>query len=125
MAFSKLIDSPDNAMKFDVSDMESEEGQWYMDLPKTKDIVGSIEALRTLEGSTATTSSEKQKKERKPKPQGNPNTTTAKIVAIEEIFEESEEEDEDLMMYEKPDTDVEDSDDDATLVQRSKPSAPV
>jgi telomere length regulation protein len=46
-------------------------------------------------------------------------------MAIEEISDKSEAEDEDLMMYEKPDTDASDSEEDPTLIQRSKPSPPV
>jgi telomere length regulation protein len=54
--------------------------------------------------------------------QAKPHT---KVMAIEEISDESEAEDEDLMMYEKPDTDASDSEEDPTLVQRSKPRPPV
>ncbi|EEY18593.1 conserved hypothetical protein [Verticillium alfalfae VaMs.102] len=44
---------------------------------------------------------------------------------IEEVEDSSESEDDDLMVYNKPDDDAEDSDEDATLVRRDKPKAPV
>ncbi|KAL1952575.1 hypothetical protein VTO42DRAFT_4796 [Malbranchea cinnamomea] len=127
MAFSKLVDTPDNALKFDVPDMEGQEAQWYIDLPKIKDSVGTVTSLKSL-GTPDADTDQKQSKEGASKYRSSgkpkPNNHVAKAV-IEEISEGSEEEDEDLMMYEKPDTDASDSEDDPTLVQRSKPTAPV
>ncbi len=55
------------------------------------------------------------------------NQAISKIVSIQEI--EDEEEDgvssDELTPYEKPDSDPEDEDEDPTLVQRNKPTAPV
>ena len=125
MAFSRLVDSPDHVLNFDTSDMESEEAGWYMNLTNINDRIGSIESLNAIENSTRDITLQKQKAERMPKSQSKHNASAAKVVAIEEIAGESEEEDDDLMMFEKPDTDESDSEDDATLVQRSKPSSPV
>ncbi|KAI9698436.1 MAG: telomere binding protein [Candelina mexicana] len=53
--------------------------------------------------------------------------STSKIISIEEI-EDDEEDDvssDDLIPYEKPDSDPEDEDEDPTLVQRNKPTAPL
>ncbi|KAI5302499.1 hypothetical protein KEM55_001054, partial [Ascosphaera atra] len=44
---------------------------------------------------------------------------------IEVLTIEDEEEDKDLLPYEKPDSDPEDSEDDVTLIDRSKPNPPV
>ena len=125
MAFSRIVDLPGNAVKFDISAMESEEARWYMDLPNTKDQIGSIGSLNAIPSSTKGAALQKPQKKGRSKSQSKPNGPAAKIVAIEEKSEGDEEEDDDLMMYEKPDTDASDSEDDATLVQRSKPSSPV
>src|SRR5436190_15432411 len=42
MSISRLIDSPDKVMKFDLEEMESSEAQWYMGLTNVEDNVGSV-----------------------------------------------------------------------------------
>ncbi|KAL2819815.1 telomere length regulation protein-domain-containing protein [Aspergillus granulosus] len=126
-AISQLIEEPGKAMRFDLEEMESAEAEWYLSLIRTEDSIGSLGSIRPqLTGSAElklksipTSHSRRFKKATQ--------ATTAKIVAIEEIddLEGEEDEDEDLIPYEKPDEDPSDSDDDPTLVQRNKPTAPV
>ncbi|PLB55839.1 hypothetical protein P170DRAFT_461602 [Aspergillus steynii IBT 23096] len=127
-AISQLVEEPGKAMRFDLEEMESDEARWYLNLIKTQDTIGSLESIRSPRESR----SESQKHTTK-----NASTTSAKqanqqrvkIMSIEEIGEsgdeESEDEDDDLIPYEKPDEDPSDSDDDPTLIQRNKPTAPV
>lgn len=126
MALSRLTDAPDKAMNFELEAMESDEAIWYMDLPKIDDQVGTIRDLVALNKDTpgfgGSTKSSHSKPGDKRKSKRN-NQNTSKIVSIEEISDESE--NDDLLPYEKPDSDASDSEEDATLVQRSKPSAPV
>ena len=44
---------------------------------------------------------------------------------VVEVMSDSEDEDADLMVYEKPDSDPEDDTDDPTAINRNKPTAPV
>ena len=100
-----------------------------MDLPQLDDHVGSIANLENLADLKSPGSSQAKKKDRgtplkksrKPKSE-RPAT---KIVSVQEVSEDSESEDEDLVSYEKPDSDPSDSEEDPTLIQRSKPNAPV
>lgn len=129
MAISQLVEPPGKGMRFDLEEMESEEAQWYLNLVNVRDTVGS---LQTLIAKAQTASQQKTRKSTKesakssaPK-RSRPIGHTSKIVSIEEIDDSSEEsEDEDLIPYEKPDSDPEDSDDDPTLVNRSKIAVPV
>ncbi|KAI9720016.1 MAG: hypothetical protein M1812_003142 [Candelaria pacifica] len=56
-----------------------------------------------------------------------PSQPSSKIISIEEIEDDEDHEvsSEDLIPYEKPDSDPDDEDEDPTLVQRNKPKAPV
>ncbi|KAK2757076.1 telomere binding protein [Arachnomyces sp. PD_36] len=129
LAISALVDAPDKAMKFDLEEMESEEAKWYRSLTGINDSIGSVQDLRDWNESTAL--QEKTNDTRGPakKPanerRAHTKVHTSKIVAIEEVSTDSEEEDDDLMSYEKPDSDASDSEDDPTLIQRSKAVAPV
>ena len=125
-AISEIIEQQGKGMRFDLEEMESDEAIWYLDLAKRNDSVGPIESITSLKepAKPAETQTKKQSASRTSTPK-QPNIRTAKIVAIEEIDEDEDEEDEDLIPYEKPDDDASDSDDDPTLVQRNKPTAPV
>lgn len=124
-AISELVDPKERQMNFDSEDVRSDEGQWYRNLTRVRDPIGSISDMK------AAVSASKKKKSRSEAEINNskPSKTVAhskpgsKIVSIEEI--ETSSEDDDLPVYEKPDSDPSDSDDDPTLVQRDKPSAPV
>jgi len=130
-AVSKLVDKADKTMNFGVDEIASEEALAWLELVKTDDRVGEMEDLKKA----ATLTSPKTERRRPastiaqslPKPARH----GTKIVAIEEILDSdqenasSEEEDPELRPYGRPDSDAEDSDDDPTLVNRNKPSAPV
>ncbi|KAF9883286.1 telomere binding protein [Aspergillus nanangensis] len=122
-AISQLVEDQGKAMKFDLEEMESDDALWYLSLIKAEDAIGSLDQLRKTEllapeAPKASKSSSLKNSSARPR--------TAKIVSIEEIESENESsEDEDLIPYEKPDGDPSDSDDDPTLVQRNKPTAPV
>ncbi|KAL3459423.1 telomere length regulation protein-domain-containing protein [Aspergillus heterothallicus] len=125
-AISQLIEEPGKAMRFDLEEMESAEAKCYLGLIQTEDSIGSLDSIK-LQGIGATEPKQKPSfSHSRPLKTATP-TTTAKIVAIEEIYDSDAEEDEDadLIPYEKPDEDPSDSDDDPTLVQRNKPTAPV
>jgi telomere length regulation protein len=123
---SGLIEEPDKALKFDIEEMRGEEADWYLNLTKVEDEVGSSESIRTLQRALPT---KPEPIRSKPLPKSKPvqHHGTSKIVAIEEIedTDEEEDEDDDLMPYEKPGDDPYDSDEDPTLIQRNKPIAPV
>lgn len=129
MGISALVDSPDKAMKFDLEEMNSEEAKWYRSLTGIGDSIGSIESLTDWKEAMAPQQPKKDSKTSTSKHAvedvSHKHVHTTRIVAIEEITTDSEEEDDDLMSYEKPDSDASDSEDDPTLIQRSKPTAPV
>ncbi|KAK2813187.1 hypothetical protein FQN50_000865 [Emmonsiellopsis sp. PD_5] len=127
MALSRLVDPIDKAMKFDIDEMESDEARWYIDLPTIKDGVGSLDDLKDLASTRGAKQPQKKPKRQAPRASSTsgpaPGGATSKIISIEELSEESDEED--LLPYEKPDSDAEDSEEDPTLINRSKPNAPV
>lgn len=129
IAISALVDSPDKAMKFDLEEMNSEEAKWYQSLTGIEDSIGSIESLVDWKEAMAPQKPKKDSKTSTSKHAAedvsHKHVHTTRIVSIEEIATDSEEEDDDLMSYEKPDSDASDSEDDPTLIQRSKPTAPV
>lgn len=126
-AVSELIDVEDKRMKFSMSEIDDANGMWYRSLCKHNDVIGSLEDLKALALRTgkgfAKAASKQPRMKKEPVVKQKP-TTESKIVSIEEVTD-SEDEDDDLPIYEKPDSDEEDSDEDATLVQRNKPTAPV
>ncbi|RAL13795.1 telomere length regulation TEL2 family protein [Aspergillus homomorphus CBS 101889] len=128
-AISQLIEPAGKGMKFDLEEMESSEAMWYLSLLNTQDNVGTLESIKLLQRSTPPTHQTHAHKVSSARGAGSSkkvNTRTAKILAIEEIEDSEEEsEDEDLVPYEKPDEDFSDDDDDPTVVQRNKPTAPV
>ena len=126
-AFSELVDPKDKRMAFSTDEMNSPDGQWYRSLTSVKDSVGSIKDLK-IESTPSIKSSNQLSKS----VNSNSSTrskkiaqSTSKIISIEELNDSSESEIEDLPMYEKPDSDPEDEDEDPTLIQRDRPTAPV
>ncbi|THC92106.1 hypothetical protein EYZ11_008432 [Aspergillus tanneri] len=130
-AISRLIEEPGKAMRFDLDEMDGDEARWYLNLIESQDAIGSLKSIQFPQEPTskpqktpakdlslASTANRKQ-----------PSQKRIKIMSIEEIDEpendQSEDEDEDLIPYEKPDEDPSDSDEDPTLVQRNRPTAPV
>ncbi|OHE98963.1 telomere length regulation protein [Colletotrichum orchidophilum] len=123
-ALSSLIDGGDKKLDFKMEEMTTEEAQFYKDLVKTLDSVGPIDTLIN----TPEVEQNKQPQppvphRRKPAPKSKQAAAPSKFI-IQEVSD-SESEDEDLVPYIKPSDDPEDSDEDATLVRRDKPKAPV
>ncbi|KAG7121153.1 DNA replication checkpoint protein tel2 like [Verticillium longisporum] len=122
-ALSSLSDTNQNKLDFKTDEMDSEEAKWYKSLPTMADEVGPVEPL------VSTSAMKPEEPNVKPAPAKPitrrvlPPRNTGFI--IEEVEDSSESEDDDLMAYNKPDDDAEDSDEDATLVRRDKPKAPV
>ena len=126
-AISELVDPKDKRMAFSTDEMNSSDGLWYRSLTKVKDPLGSIEDLKSAsaaltESSVKSSKSVDSNASARPK---KPAQVSSKVISIEEIDDSSESEAEDLPMYGKPDSDPEDEDEDPTLVQRNRPTAPV
>jgi len=127
MTVSKLVDQPARAMNFPLEADEVEEARLWTGLTEVQDAVGDINVLRTpldLVNKSRGPSVNLRTGKTKAKPVPKSASPSSKIIAIEEIDEVSEEED-DLVPYSKPDDDPSDSDDDPTLIDRLKPSQPV
>ncbi|KAF7510899.1 hypothetical protein GJ744_005729 [Endocarpon pusillum] len=130
MAISRLVDQPDKTMNFDVEEMQSQEAKWWFSLVSVEDAMGAVEVLRTLSTNTRRATSQlipqKRNAAQTPQRKRRAQAETSKIISIEEVDDDdSESEDDDLIPYQKPDEDPEDSDEDPTLINRSKPKAPV
>lgn len=126
-AFSELVDPKDKQMTFSADEMDSPDGQWYRNLTKINDSVGSITDLKPafappIQSSTQLSKSANSSNSARAKKSA---PATSKVISIEEIDDDSDSEAEDLPMYEKPDSDPDDEDEDPTLVQRDRPTAPV
>jgi telomere length regulation protein len=128
MAISQLVESASSVMKFDLEEAESERAKWYLALVRAKDSIGSLEPLRTQNAGNRMSKKNSRKKlssRLPPQDHAKASSHASKVISIEEITDDTEKEDDDLIPHEKPDTDASDSDDDPTLVRRSKPTAPV
>jgi telomere length regulation protein len=125
-ALSSLVDKDDKKMDFKMEEMSTPEAKWYKSLVGVSDIIGSLEPLKSkaVVKVPKKVQPSKQKQSQKPTvPQRG-----SKIVAIEELSDDSVQEESDndgLIPYSKPDSDAEDSDEDPTLITRNKPTAPV
>jgi telomere length regulation protein len=118
-------------MKFDLEEVETDEAQWYLSLTTVEDKVRSLDVLRDPKQSETKKAVKKSKSQvpyysrtsQRP-PAAGP---TSKVIAIEEISDDEDVhmEEDDLLPYEKPDSDASDSEEDPTLIQRGKPTAPV
>lgn len=128
-AISELVDPKDKQMNFSMEEVHGAEGQWYRNLTKQKDVIGSIGDLKPVSGGVLrkwqSSSPKSRAKKSKPLKPSSAANTSSKIISIVELDDSSESEDDDLVPYEKPDSDPEDSEEDATLVQRGRPVAPV
>ena len=115
-AISGLVDEDDKKINFDMEELKTAEAMSFIGLVHVEDRVGSIKDMHTP-----------QKKELSISVQGTKPIrrgldrppTKSKII---EVVDESDEDD--LIPYAKPDSDPEDEDEDATLVERNKPKAP-
>ncbi|KAJ3565713.1 hypothetical protein NPX13_g7403 [Xylaria arbuscula] len=123
---SGLVHGKETKLDFKMEEMGTEEADWYKSLVYVSDKAGPLDPLRT---STSLSQPNPPKepfrlsKQQKAPPPKKSTTKTGFI--IEEIQDDDEQEDVDLVPYAKPDSDVEDSDDDPTLINRDKPKAPV
>ena len=127
-AVSELVDAKDKRMVFSTEELSSPDGHWYKNLTKVNDAIGLIKDLKPVQASSTKFLGKRPKPETsniKSAKLTKPPNASSKIISIEEINDSSEAEPNDLPMYEKPDSDLSDEDEDPTLVQRNKPTAPV
>lgn len=126
---SEMIDPSDKRLAFSNEEMDNAEMGWYRSLFKVQDHIGSVDDIKSPFVATAHRHTKLKTVEHKGGKQLGPvlnkSTTISKIISIEEIDDEVESEDEDLAMYDKPDSDEDDEDEDPTLIQRNKATAPV
>ena len=142
MILSELVDKPDNRMKFDIDQSQTDEFAWFRSLAKIHDKIGNfsdirqhntgekIMASRSLTSENRKTGGEISKKTKDNSlKSGTPSKYTKlapdipQSLRIVELSDDSEEDD--LIPYAKPDSDPEDEDEDPTLVERNRPTAPV
>lgn len=126
VGISQCVDAPGSVLKFDVEDMDTEAVKELLGLTKIQDQIGLLDDLRSSESTKQQTVPKKRKiiqpQPRKATPKTNQQES--KILSIEEISSSSDNED-DLVPYQKPHSDPEDSDEDPTLLNRDKPKAPI
>ncbi|POR30874.1 DNA replication checkpoint protein tel2 [Tolypocladium paradoxum] len=125
-SLSALIDNKSKKLDFHMEEMETDEAEWFKGLSSVSDPVGPFDSILSTnkpasQAPSYTSATTKSKGRPKTKP-GPPDITTIPKAIIEEI--DSSDGDDNLVPYAKG-SDPEDSDDDATLVQRNKPKAPV
>lgn len=125
-ALSSLVEKGDKKLDFHMEETNQEEGGWYKGLVAVVDQPGALDALKVKESKT--TGPSPLRPEKRAKPSRNvairPPKPPPQGFVIEEV-DDGESEEDDLIPYAKPDSDAEDSDEDATLVQRNRPKAPV
>jgi telomere length regulation protein len=120
-ALSALVDNSEKRLNFKMEETDQDEGKWYKELTAVSDELGSLDPL--LEARTESLPKRRQGPQKPPKrPAPQPPQTG---FVIEELSDGEAPEEDDIVPYAKPDSDPEDSDDDATLVRRDKPKAPV
>ncbi|TVY88746.1 DNA replication checkpoint protein tel2, partial [Lachnellula willkommii] len=125
-ALSGLVDKGDKKMDFKVDEMSTSEAKWYKSLTTVSDTIGSADFLKSELVALPTLKS--QPRPSKPVKKPAPFNGSSKIISIEEVDDDDEEEDsddDDLVPYAKPDSDPEDSDEDATNIIRDKSTVPV
>ena len=122
VAISQLTDKPESRLKFDFPESEQKQAQWYQSLVYVDDHPSSVSELKPMAFSNVDGHAGDALKIKKPLrlKQREVKSERPKITVVEDS-----EDDDDLMPYAKPDSDAEDSDEDATLTRRNKPKAPV
>ncbi|KAI9171279.1 DNA replication checkpoint protein tel2 [Paramyrothecium foliicola] len=130
---SELIDGGEKRLNFQMEELETEEAHFLKGLVRVKDDPGPADLIQSAAspGSVSNVRSATKAKanfEKRPKPKAKPEPKISALkprAIIEEVDTDGEEEeDDDLVPYAKG-SDPEDSDDDATLVQRDKVKPPV
>ena len=126
-AISELVDAEGKRMNFSSEEVDNAEGRWYRSLVTIQDTVGSIEDLKRDNRAINNLPAKKQVPipTRSKEIPSTRNEQASRIIAIEEIGDNIETEDDDLVTYGKPDSDLSDEDEDPTLIQRDRPTAPV
>jgi telomere length regulation protein len=118
---SNLVDK-DKRLNFSMDSLNDADAEVLQSLITCNDDIGSIETLADSKTPQTPHDSvnigKRRGKQIVPEP-----VSTSKVMAIEEIHESGG--DDDIPVYAKPDSDEEDEDEDPTLVQRNKPTAPV
>ena len=109
-SISRKLDPEERRLKFKVPDTESSEAETWRSLI---DIDDEIFPLKDLQGGIIEETTE------------TPAGETPDMVPAEEFLIDDEDLDADLKTYPAPDSDVEDSDDDPTLVNREKTLNPL
>lgn len=125
-ALSSLIDAEEKQVNFKVDELKSSEALWYKSLVAFQDSIGMIDPLKSA--ISITPGKEKQSITQPATELKTPREKSSKIVSIEELDDDYEDEGddiEDLTPYAKPDSDAEDSDEDPTLITRNRPTVPV
>ncbi|EUC35962.1 hypothetical protein COCCADRAFT_34551 [Bipolaris zeicola 26-R-13] len=125
IAISKMVDKPELQLKIELEGAEAEEASWYERLTNIDDKVGNATDLKTQQSSTVSVKKTQPKPKSLPKSSKSPAITEIQGPRVIEVMLDSEDEDADLMMYDKPDSDPEDDTDDPTAINRNKPTAPV
>ena len=125
VALSRLVDEPGKVMDFGAEEMESEDSKNWLNLVHVHDEIGNIAGLQDQDRggpiSFKLTANSTKTKHSKPIPKP---PQISQVISIEEV-EDSEPEDDGLVPYQKPDDDPSDSEEDPTLIDRSKRTAPV
>jgi telomere length regulation protein len=130
-AISRMVDKPELQLKFELEGDEATEVKWYQRLTQVDDKIGIIKDLKIekkevtglklpLRGGISPRGTKKTDK-----PPTKPSITEIQGPRIVEILDELSDEDDDLKVYDKPDSDPEDDTDDPTEIVRNKPTAPV
>ena len=123
-AVSELVDPKDKRMKFSAEEIDNSEGRALRALVHICDPITSTKDLLESRSGPDQSKRLQMKKTLGPqKPSPVKAASASKIISIEEI--DSSSGDDDLPIYGKPDSDPEDEEEDPTLVERNKPSAPV
>ncbi|CAN9206083.1 unnamed protein product [Alternaria alternata] len=125
VAISKMVDKPELQLKFELEGAEAEEASWYQRLTEVDDRVGDITDFKTKRDDIAPAKKVQSKPKSTPRAPKAPAITEMQGPRVVEVMSDSEDEDADLMVYEKPDSDPEDDTDDPTAINRNKPTAPV
>ncbi|KAK6504026.1 telomere binding protein [Arthrobotrys conoides] len=130
---SKLVDKTERQLKFkDSLDVSDEEAAKWRALVEVDDIIPSFDIFKdkVFEPSSLKRTSKKPASTLTKKPvvveiTSTPGTISITDISSTRIQELDSSSDDDLIPYPKPDSDPEDSDDDATLVNRKKIPPPV
>ena len=122
VGMSQCVDQPGKVMDFHVEEMETEEVKEMLALTRVQDSIGETTLLETV--TAAPQHEARASKKRKITTTKPSQPERGKVMSIEEVETSSGDED-DLVPYQKPMDDPEDSDEDPTLINRNKPKAPI